>query len=157
MITIYIIGKVFYLYLLHLRKNNIDSLLLYFIIIDMPAKTYHITCKDNHQMPIYAWLPNQEPAAILFIVHGMAEYAERYSTIAGSFVKNNLAVFAIDNRGHGKAVTDINELGIVEDNWFNNQVEDLLLAIDNAKATYPNKKIFLLGHSMGSFLCQRFH
>ncbi len=123
----------------------------------MPAKSFHITCKDNHQMPMYAWLPNQEPAAILLIVHGMAEYAERYSTIAGGLVKNNIAVFANDNRGHGKAVTGINELGIVEDNWFNNQVEDLLLAIDYAKATYPNKKIFLLGHSMGSFLCQRFH
>ncbi len=123
----------------------------------MPDKIFFITSKDNHQMPMYAWLPNQEPAAILFIVHGMAEYAERYSTIVGGLIKNNIAVFANDNRGHGKAVTDINTLGIVENNWFNNQVEDILLAINFLKEAYPKKKIFLLGHSMGSFLCQRFH
>ena len=122
----------------------------------MPSKTFHLTCSDGHQMPMYAWLPAKEPDCILHIAHGMAEYAERYAAIAPLLVQHNIALYAHDQRGHGKAVANLNELGIVHHNWFYQQVEDLNLVISYLRKEYPGKKIFLLGHSMGSFIGQRY-
>jgi alpha-beta hydrolase superfamily lysophospholipase len=122
----------------------------------MPTKTFHLICSDGHQMPMYAWLPISEPDAVLHIAHGMAEYAERYADIAQMLVQKNIAVYAHDQRGHGNAVTSINELGIVKSNWFYQQIEDIHLAIQFLRKKHSGKKIFLLGHSMGSFICQRY-
>ncbi len=123
----------------------------------MATKHFFISGNNNNRIPMYSWIPPDKPVAILYIVHGLAEYAERYEAIATEFKNNNIAVFANDIRGHGNAVSSSKEFGIVDDNWFNNEVEDLLHAINYIKKEYPHKKIFLLGHSMGSFLCQRFH
>lgn len=122
----------------------------------MLTQSIRIPCADGHPMPVYAWLPDSEPTYVVHIAHGMAEYGERYKTIASLLVQQNIAVYAHDQRGHGKAVATINEQGIVEDNWFNEQVVDISLAIEYLRKEYPGKKIFLLGHSMGSFICQRY-
>lgn len=107
-------------------------------------------------MPMYAWLPKAGPDCILYIAHGMAEYAQRYAAIAPLLIQNNIALYAHDQRGHGKAAASINEQGIAEVDWFYKQVEDLNLAIQHLRKKHPGKKIFLLGHSMGSFICQRY-
>ncbi len=107
-------------------------------------------------MPVYVWLPDGEPDCVLLISHGMAEYAERYAPIAQLLVQKNIAVYAYDQRGHGKAVANIHEQGIVAAGWFYQQVEDIKLAIKHLRKLHPLKKIFLLGHSMGSFICQRY-
>ena len=122
----------------------------------MVHQSFFISCADGHQMPMYAWLPESEPAAVLHIAHGMAEYAERYERIAAFFVQQNIAVYAHDQRGHGNAVTTIEEQGITPDDWYNLQVADLDLCIQHYRQQHPGKKIFLLGHSMGSFLSQRY-
>ena len=122
----------------------------------MQHKSCFITCADGHQMPVYEWLPVSEPDAVLHIAHGMAEYAERYAEIASFFTKNNIALYAHDQRGHGKAVAEVTGQGMVEDDWFNKQVEDISLLIAFLRNKYPGKKIFLAGHSMGSFICQRY-
>ena len=118
--------------------------------------SFYISCADGHQMPLYAWLPETEPAAVLHIAHGMAEYAERYERIASFFVDNNIAVYAHDQRGHGKAVASIEEQGITPNDWYNLQVADIDLCIQHHRQQHTGKKIFLLGHSMGSFLSQRY-
>lgn len=122
----------------------------------MQTKSFHITCADDHQMPVYAWLPHDEPAYILHIAHGMAEYAMRYAAIAQMLVQQGIAVYAHDHRAHGKAVKDENNLGIAGLNWFYKQVDDIHLIMLYLKKKYPKQKIFLLGHSMGSFICQRY-
>lgn len=122
----------------------------------MLTKSFLLPCSDGHQMPVYTWQPDAEPNAVLLISHGMAEYAQRYAGIASFFVQNNLAVYAYDQRGHGKAVANIQEQGIVTANWFYKQIDDINLAIEHLRKEHPGKKIFLLGHSMGSFICQRF-
>ncbi|NOU37304.1 MAG: alpha/beta hydrolase [Ferruginibacter sp.] len=123
----------------------------------MQKKSFKINCAKNYQMPLYTWLPDNEPTAILFIIHGMAEYAQRYNNVATIIATNNIAVYACDIRAHGNAAANKNQLGIVQKNWFYSQIDDILIAIHHLKKEHPNKKIFLFGHSMGSFLCQRFY
>lgn len=122
----------------------------------MQTQPSFITCSDGHLMPLHAFLPQGEPICILHIAHGMAEYGERYKHIAAFFVKNGIAVYVHDQRGHGKAVSNICEQGITPPDWFNKQVNDIDLCIKQHRIEHPGKKIFLLGHSMGSFLSQRY-
>ena len=122
----------------------------------MPANTFSVTSFDGHQVPMYEWQPATEAVAIVLISHGMAEYALRYAPVAYLLTAENFAVYAYDQRGHANAVSDISELGIVEHNWFYKQVTDISLVVQHLRKQYPGKKIFLLGHSMGSFICQRF-
>ncbi|RYD81579.1 MAG: alpha/beta fold hydrolase, partial [Sphingobacteriales bacterium] len=122
----------------------------------MQPVSFFISCADGHKMPVYGWLPQEAPIAVLHIAHGMAEYGERYKDIASFFVAQNIAVYAHDQRGHGKAVASVKEQGITELNWFYQQVSDIDACIAHHRQTHPGKKIFLLGHSMGSFLAQRY-
>jgi len=122
----------------------------------MQTKTFSLTCADGHQMPVYAWLPLATPICVLHIAHGMAEYALRYDPIALMLVQQGIAVYAHDERAHGNAVASIALQGIAEKEWFNKQVNDLHLMMQHLRSEYPQQKIFLMGHSMGSFICQRF-
>lgn len=120
----------------------------------MQIQSFSLTCDDGHQMPVYNWTATTKPCAIVVICHGMAEYAERYAPIAQVLNQNGLEVFAFDNRGHGNAVKTIADLGMVSDDWFSKQVNDINLVISHIRQNQQGKKIFLLGHSMGSFIAQ---
>lgn len=86
----------------------------------------------------------------------MAEYALRYDSVARAPGLHNFAIYAFDQRGHGRAVKSSRNLGIVTKNWFNLQLADMHLLVRALREKHPAKKIFLLGHSMGSFLSQRY-
>ena len=122
----------------------------------MLTQLFHLHCSDGHQMPAYAWLPVGEPRCVLYISHGMSEYAERYAHVAANLVTHGIAVFAHDHRAHGSAVANIDDLGIADENWFYQQIEDIRSMVLHLRKTYPDKKLFLFGHSMGSFILQRF-
>lgn len=122
----------------------------------MQKKSFQLLCADGHQMPVYAWLPDVPPACVLHIAHGMSEYAERYAPVAEILLQHGIAVYAHDHRAHGKAVAVPYDAGIAEENWFYKQVDDIHIMMQHLKTAYPQQKIFLLGHSMGSFICQRF-
>ncbi|HRD57624.1 MAG TPA: alpha/beta fold hydrolase [Ferruginibacter sp.] len=115
-----------------------------------------IICSDGHVMKIYSWLPNTQPVCILHIAHGLAEHAQRYKSIAAFFAEHGMAVFVHNQRAHGKSVTPIDLLGITEPNWFYQQINDINLCISHHRQHFPDTPIFLLGHSMGSFLAQRY-
>lgn len=122
----------------------------------MEPNTYLLTTVNGHQTPMYEWMPNADIQCVLHIAHGMAEYALRYKAIIPYFLQQQIAVYANDQRGHGRAVPSIAEQGLVGSNWFNDQVEDIRIIIQHLREKHPGKKIILLGHSMGSFISQRF-
>ena len=64
-------------------------------------------CSDGHKLAYNLWLPspNTEIKAFLQILHGMAEYSDRYAKFAEYLNKLGIAVFAADHRGHGASAT----------------------------------------------------
>ena len=116
-------------------------------------KAFYLTCFDDHQMPIYQWLPPSSPKAIIHIIHGLQEHALRYTHVAETLVQSGYAVYAHDNRGHGAAAKILGDAG---DNFFYNQVKDIDTIVQYHRNNYPGKKMFLLAHSMGSLLTQRY-
>src|SRR5436190_6882945 len=117
------------------------------------AGTFHITCSDGHNMLVYFWKTGSEISAIIAVVNGMSEYGMRYAPVAEILNAKGFAVFAHDNRGHGDA-TDIP--GYAGKDFFYKQIEDVRLLVHYLREHYPNKKIFIMGHSMGSFIAQRY-
>lgn len=94
---------------------------------------------------------------VVQIVHGMAEHSERYADFAGFLVKNGGAVYASDHRGHGRNVYAPEEYGVWPDKktWCT-IVDDLKTLNDISAKNYPGVPVFILGHSMGSFLTRTF-
>ncbi len=100
------------------------------------------------------WLIDN-PKYVVVISHGMAEHAQRYDYFANKLNKAEMAVFAIDQIGHGDAI-ERGEKGYWPKGGFQNCVDNLKTLVDLAKSTYPNKPIILFGHSMGSFISQEY-
>src|SRR5688500_14724845 len=50
-----------------------------------------------------SWLPAQKPRGIVVIVHGFKSHSGLYQWVAEQLVSRELAVYALDLRGHGKS------------------------------------------------------
>ena len=110
---------------------------------------------DGLEIFTYRWQPDPEtPAkAVVQIAHGMAEHAGRYQRLAEALCAAGYAVYANDHRGHGKTAGDPSQVGYFADTdgWFK-VAADLRQLTDLVKTRHPHVPVFLLGHSMGSFL-----
>ena len=93
------------------------------------------------------WLPEGDPKAVLLIAHGFAEHSGRYGNVVNHFVPKGYAVYALDHRGHGRSD---GERVQVDD--FHDYVADLKTFFNQVRRENPGKKIFLIGHSMGSVI-----
>lgn len=68
-------------------------------------QTHQLLSNDKHtKLNVIEWSSGDKPTAILQIVHGMAEYIERYEEFAEFLNKNNITVIGHDHLGHGKSV-----------------------------------------------------
>ena len=103
------------------------------------------------------WRPEGEIKGVVQIIHGMCEYAERYTPFAEFLNSKGYLVCAEDHLGHGKSVLSENELG-----YFNKQRSTKIILDDihalqlAVKEQTKGKPYFVLGHSMGSFFCRKF-
>lgn len=92
------------------------------------------------------------PESLLVVAHGMMETIERYHEMAEYLITGGIFVYGHDHRGHGKTAGDLEQLGDLGENGWIKAREDLKRVIKLAQHDYPGVPIFLLGHSMGSFL-----
>ncbi|NLK68858.1 MAG: alpha/beta hydrolase [Clostridiaceae bacterium] len=110
--------------------------------------------KDRKSIYLYVWENVREVKGIVQIFHGMSEHALRYEDFALFLNKNGFVVYANDHRGHGKTADSISELGVIGKDGFNNIVEDEYILYKEIREKYPDKPIYVLGHSFGSFVSQ---
>lgn len=105
------------------------------------------TFKGLKDLDLYyqAWLPDKEPKAVLLVFHGLAEHIGRYKNLVNYFVPRRYAIYGHDLRGHGKSQ---GVKGYVE--RFSYYLDDLKTFFDLVHRENPDKKIFLVGHSMGT-------
>jgi alpha-beta hydrolase superfamily lysophospholipase len=118
---------------------------------------------DGTKLFLYRWIPDGEPKAVLHIVHGMAEHALRYKRLAEKLTQSGIAVWAADQRGHGKtADIKLNKpgkgglLGHCADGYSFSLVTKDIRAINGEIKKTTNVPVFLLGHSWGSFIVQNY-
>lgn len=106
---------------------------------------------DGHRIPVRHW-PVAKPIAVIHIAHGMAEHSGCYADVAPRLNAAGYAVVAHDHRCHGFSVP-APALGDVGDNQHWDAIcADMLRVNTHIRSLYPNQRIALLGHSMGSFI-----
>lgn len=130
----------------------------------MQTKSFSQTMSDGVEIWINRWAPDSddEIKGVIQLTHGLAEHSMRYDRLGSVLAENGYVLNAFDLRGHGHTA----ELGIInkngiygklaDKNGFDRAVNDLYEITNAVRLVYPNKKIYLLGHSFGSFLCQGF-
>lgn len=99
------------------------------------------------------WMPEGEPKAILQIVHGIAEFVERYDDFANYLNSLGYIVVAEDHMGHGKSIGGGSIQGYFHGGWFA-AVDDTYKLMRDTMAAYPGVPYVLFGHSMGSFMAR---
>ncbi len=99
------------------------------------------------------WMPEGEPKAVLQIIHGIAEYVERYDPFAAYLNSLGYLVVAEDHMGHGQSVGENGVQGYFFGGWFA-AVEDSCTLMRETMAEFPRLPYVLFGHSMGSFMAR---
>lgn len=99
------------------------------------------------------WTPEGEPKAVVQLVHGIAEFIERYDTFAEFLTRQGFVVVAEDHMGHGQSINGDGIQGYFHGGWFN-AVADTYELLTRTKAEYPELPYILFGHSMGSFMAR---
>ena len=125
-----------------MKKENI-----YFESRDGVSKLNAIVWSDETKKPI----------GILQIIHGMAEYIDRYDDFARFMVGKGFVVVGDDHLGHGDSVGENGTFG-----YFCKKDPATVLVRDEHRlkklmeAKYPGVPYYILGHSMGSFIARNY-
>lgn len=89
---------------------------------------------------------------IVIIVTGMQEHSNRYDYLATILNKNGYQVYCLNHYGQGNNVSD-NKYGIVVKDFFDKMADTIFELYCDLYNKYQ-KEIYIISHSMGSFICQ---
>ncbi len=114
----------------------------------------------DEETTIYAekYVPDREVKGILIVVHGMNEYVGRYKELCEFLALEGYVVAGPDHLGHGHTARDFQgEFGyFAENDGATVLVRDVHRLKKMVEEEYPGKPVFLLGHSLGSFIARNY-
>jgi len=123
----------------------------------MPLCSFTFHDSEGCEIHAYEWAPQgNEVAAVVQISHGMQEHCGRYASTAEAMVGAGYAVLANDHRGHGRTMRGPEDLGRLGPGGWRSLIETLRRLTGIARERHPDRPLFLLGHSFGSFLAQAY-
>jgi alpha-beta hydrolase superfamily lysophospholipase len=102
-------------------------------------------------LPLFyrTWQPGPAPRAAVLITHGLGDHSGRYRHIGQVLAAEKYAVYALDQRGHGRSAGP-RTAGSITDS-----VADLSSMVAHIRREVSSK-VFLLGHSWGGMLTLRY-
>ncbi len=104
----------------------------------------------------YKWGSSKKPKGVVQLVHGMSEWIGRYNYFAEKLVKAGYLVYGHDHCGHGYSSESTDRLGYISNNGFYLMLEDIRELNSIIRKENKDVPVILFGHSMGSFLSQRY-
>ena len=102
------------------------------------------------------WVPEGTPVCIMQLIHGMAEYVERYEEFAAFLTEHNIILVGADHLGHGKSMGSNPPGYFCEKEPDKVVIEDVHTLKDMMREEYPDVPYVIFGHSMGSFVARHF-
>ncbi len=93
------------------------------------------------------WQPDGDEKAILALVHGIGEHSDRYANLVEHLVPRGYAIHTFDLRGHGRSQ---GKRGYI--NSWDEYRQDIKLFLSETQKTHADKKLFLMGHSLGGLM-----
>ena len=119
---------------------------------------YYDSRDGEHKIHAVRWLPEMpKPVCIVQVIHGMAEYIERYDELARFLAEKGILVVGDDHLGHGKTVRPGEAYGyFCKDDAATVLVRDEHRLKKITQEQYPGVPYVILGHSMGSFIARNY-
>lgn len=120
----------------------------------MEHEAFWLDAQNHSRLYVHAWRPMGNARAVILLSHGMAEHGGRYDRLGMALIRAGFALYAADQRGHGHSAS-YGTLGHYadQDGW-NKVVGDLATLKASIAVRHPGVPVFLLGHSMGSYIAQ---
>lgn len=107
----------------------------------------HLVSSDGLKLFYRRW-PAPQPRAICLLVHGLAEHSGRYGHLAETLARQQVAVLALDHRGHGRSQGRRGDCRSLRQ-----FVEDLHLLAQEARTQLSHSlPLLLVGHSLGGLI-----
>ena len=125
----------------------------------MELKNFTFKSEEGTEIYVYNWVPDSEVKVkgVVQIAHGMAETAARYERFAEFMTKNGYIIYINDHRGHGKTAGSLDNVGyLADEDGFDWMAKDLYKLSGIIKQEHAGLPLFLYGHSMGSYVAQRY-
>lgn len=110
---------------------------------------------DNEKIFIHVWDSVNNPKGIVQLIHGMAEHGKRYEDFAMYLNEQGYIVYADDHRAHGNTAKTVEHIGKMKATDFMRIVQDEIEISEMLKKKY-DLPLYLIGHSFGSFITQRY-
>ncbi len=117
----------------------------------------YLSADGKTQVAYSVWTPEGQPKAVIQLIHGMCEYADRYADLARYLTDNGVVFCGNDHLGHGRTAAGKEELG-----WFGESggsgylIEDVRSLYLLMRKKYRRLPYIMLGHSMGSFILRAY-
>ena len=122
----------------------------------MNPNTLWLDANDRTALFVNQWLPEGAPKGIVLLAHGMAEHSGRYGRLGTALCKARWGLYAHDQRGHGKTAEHHTQGHFADDGGWPAVVRDVGTLHQHISQTNPGVPVFLLGHSMGSYIAQAY-
>lgn len=100
----------------------------------------------NQELFYQAWKSEESVDKVILITHGMGEHSEAYQVFCEGMLPGPYHVYAWDLRGHGRSE---GKRGVAS---LDEYVADLKAFVRLVRSSEPDKKIVVLGHSMGGLI-----
>jgi alpha-beta hydrolase superfamily lysophospholipase len=102
---------------------------------------------DGIPLAVNKWEPEGQVKGVICLVHGHGEHCGRYEHWVKMLANAGYAVFANDQRGHGKSG---GKRGHTPS--FNHFADDVEILVQEGIKAYPDSPCFLYGHSLGGLI-----
>ncbi len=98
---------------------------------------------DGFRLPLTVWPAAGEPEAIVLALHGLNDYRAAFKTTGRFLASRGISVYAYDQRGFGET----EGAGY----WHGSTalISDLITMVDLLHQTYPGRRVYIMGESMG--------
>lgn len=113
----------------------------------MQQRESTFTGQDGLELYYQWWQPETETKAVLMIVHGLGEHSGRYMNLVQPLSAAGYAIYAFDNRGHGRSP---GKRGYI--NSFEEYRQDVVAFQGLVKEWEGERPLFIMGHSLGGLI-----
>lgn len=120
------------------------------------VQRFSFRANDKIEIMAGKWIPEGQVKGVVQIVHGMNEHLGRHRVLAEFLCSKGFAVYGMDLRGHGSTARKGIKGHFADDSGFEKVIDDICALTKIIKTDYPGKKLFIYGHSMGSFLVRNY-
>lgn len=116
-----------------------------------------VVLKDSAQNPIhiYVYEPETKLKGVVQIIHGASEHFARYGLFAEFLNSKGYLVIGCDILGHGLSTETNDYVHYADKDGDKIAFESITLVKDYIIEHYKNQPVYVLGHSMGSFLARK--